>query len=100
MLSLSTTGIKSCETIGESNRNNSDCDLCINLADGYDVFFGGPLSLCIPCAATRSIDADTVDRYNVSSAESRPSQQKLTPPLTVIRENARFDHGSLRGGSE
>ena len=63
MLMLATAGLKPCETTDGSNSNNSGCSLCPNPADGYDAAFDGPL--CTLCAATRSVDEDTVEDHNV-----------------------------------
>jgi len=63
MLILATAGLKPCETTDGSNSNNPGCHLCLNPADGYDAAFDGPL--CSTCAATRSVDEDTVEEHNV-----------------------------------
>lgn len=63
MLILATVGLKPCETTDGANSNNSGCSLCPNTADGYDAAFDG--SLCSTCAATRSVDEDTVEGHNV-----------------------------------
>ena len=63
MLMLATVGLKPCETIDGSNSNNFDCQVCPSPADGYDAAFDGPL--CSTCAATHSVDEDTVEGYDV-----------------------------------
>ena len=62
MLMLATAGLKPCETTDGSSSNNSGCHLCTNTADGYDATFDAPL--CTMCAATRSVDEDTVEGHN------------------------------------
>ena len=62
MLTLTTAGLKPCETTDGSNSTNPGCSLCPNPADGYDAAFDGPL--CSTCAATHSVDENSVEGHN------------------------------------
>ena len=60
MLTLATTGLKPCETTGESN--STICTLCPTEADEYDGTLDAPL--CKTCAEKRSTDGNTTEGHN------------------------------------